>query len=318
MATRTFSSEVKEELARVYPEKKCCALAELAAIARRNGTVTIGENGEIGFYFVSEQTSLARKVYRLMRELYADKMELTVKQQVGNRQRSRYMLRLNPCDETAAILQSMGILSSGKRIIPGIKKDLIRNKCCQRAYLRGAFLAGGSISSLERDYHMELSASNERFAKDLLALLNRFSGMHSKISRRKQSYIVYLKDSDQIADFLTIIEAHGHLLEYENARVYRSMKNQVKRNVNLETANLDKISHAAARQVNQITLIQERIGLDSLEPSLAQVARLRLENPDISLEELGEIITPPLGKSGVNHRLRKISEIAEKLNKNPV
>ena len=317
MEKRTFSSEVKEELVRVYPEKKCCVLAELAAIARKEGTLTIGEDGSIGFYMVLGQASLARKVYRMLRDLHTGESVPELKRNTSRRRRSTYTIRLKPCEETTSLLQLMGVLSSGKRILQGIKKELIRKKCCQMAYLRGAFLGGGSVSSPDRDYHMEITASSEAYARDLAALLNRFAGMQGKTSRRKQSYLVYLKGSDQIADFMTIIGAHNHLLVFENTRIYRSMRNQVNRIVNLETANLGKTSFASARQVEQISLIRDKIGLDALEPSLAQIARLRLENPDINLKELGEIMKPPLGKSGVNHRLRKISDIAENLKKNP-
>jgi DNA-binding protein WhiA len=204
-------------------------------------------------------------------------------------------------------------MTSGRQILPGIKKELIKTKCCRRSYLRGAFLGGGSVSSPDSDYHLELTAGNEKLGEDLAALTNRFTGLNAKLSRRKQSWLVYLKESDQIADFLALIGAHGSLLEFENARVLKGMKNQVNRLVNCETANLEKTVNAAFRQVNGIRLIDERIGLDTLNPSLAQIARLRLDNPEATLKELGELMRPPVGKSGVNHRLRKIEEIAEKL-----
>ena len=313
MARASFSSGVKGELARIYPEKDCCRLAELAAIARQDGTVTIGAAEDTGFYFSTEYSAIARKVYRLVKDLFALDATLTVSHQSRFKRRRHYVLRLEEGHASTKALISLGLLTANHQILPGIKKDLVRNKCCGRAYLRGAFLGGGSVNSPKSDYHLELSAANEKFAGDLVSLINRHDGLHAKISQRRRSFSVYMKDSGQIADFLTLIGAHSHLLEFENTRVLRGMKDKINRIVNLETANLGKTSYAASKQVSQILLIDKKIGLDTLEPSLAQVARLRLENPDVNLKELGEIMTPPLGKSGVNHRLRKIGEIADQL-----
>ena len=309
----SFSSKVKGELARIYPEKPCCRLAELAAIARLDGTLTIARDEGLGYYIETEYSAVARKVYRLLKDQFSIEVELTVKRQNRLKRRTLYHISVASSGETPELLKALGIISSKRQIIPGVKNDLIRTKCCRRSYLRGAFLGGGSISSPDSDYHLELTAGNETLGRDLMALINQFTGLQAKLSRRKQSYLVYLKESDQIADFLAIIGAHGSLLEFENARVMKGMKNQVNRLVNCETANLGKTVNAAFRQINGIRLIDQRIGLDALNPSLAQIARLRLANPEANLKELGEIMTPPIGKSGVNHRLRKIEEIAGKL-----
>ncbi|MCL1848957.1 MAG: DNA-binding protein WhiA [Clostridiales bacterium] len=313
----SFSAGVKEELARIYPEKPCCRLAELAAIARMDGTVTVGADGGAGFYIATEYSAVARKVYRLLKDQCSAEAELEVKRQSKLRRRSLYHIRITHPKEAPEVLSGIGLTSSRGHILPGMKKDLVKNKCCGRSYLRGAFLGGGSVSGPDSDYHLELTAGSERLGKDLMALVNRYPGFQAKLARRKQSYLVYLKGSDQIADFLTLIGAHGSLLEFENTRVLKGMKNSVNRLVNCETANLSKTADASIKHVSQIQLIRDRIGLESLEPSLAEVARLRLDNPDISLKEMGEIMTPPLGKSGVNHRLRKISEIADRLQDEP-
>ena len=309
----SFSAGVKEELARFYPEKPCCRLAELAAIARLDGKVTMEPGEGTGMSIATEYSAVARKAYRLIKDLFSLDAMLTVTRKNRHKFRTMYHIHTAPIEGAKGMLQALGLLSSGGQIVAGIKKDLIKNKCCGRSYLRGAFLGGGSVSGPDSDYHLEITAGSEKLGKDLTALINRFPGFHAKMSKRKQSYLVYLKGSDQIADFLTLIGAHGSLLEFENARVLKGMKNQVNRLVNCETANLGKTADAALRQVRNIRLIEERTGLDALDPSLAEVARLRLENQDINLKELGEIMTPPLGKSGVNHRLRKIDEIAERL-----
>ena len=316
MARISFSSRVKGELARAYPEKACCCLAELAAIARQDGTVTIGEDDGIGFYIAAANTAVARKLYRLIKDLFSIEGDLELRRQGKQGKQSRGRLcsiRLGASEATTAMLRALGILSPKKQILPGIRKDLVKNKCCRRAYLRGAFLGGGSVNSPDSGYHLEFHAANEKLAADLSALINRFPGLQAKMSRRKHAFMVYLKEGDQIADILTIMGAYSHLLEFENARVMKGMSKQIRQIVNFETANLGKTVDASARQVRQINLIADTIGLDALEPSLAQVARMRLENPEINLKELGEIMIPPLGKSGVNHRLRKIGEIADKL-----
>ncbi len=309
----SFSAEVKAELARIYPDKACCRLAELAAIARLDGTVTIGRNQGMGLYITTEYSAVARKVYRLLKDQFAIEGELTVKRQNRLKRRTLYHIRVASCQEAPSLLEDLGIMTPEKQILPGIKKDLLKTKCCRASYLRGAFLGSGSVSSPESDYHLEITASNEKLGKDIMALINRFAGLQAKISRRKQSYVVYLKESNQIADFLTLVGAHSSLLEFENSRVFKGMKNQVNRLVNCETANLEKTVEAALRQVDNIRLIEERIGLDALSQPLSQLARLRLENPEINLKELGEMMKPPVGKSGVNHRFRKIEEIAEGL-----
>ena len=313
MENPSFSAGVKGELARIYPEKACCRLAELAALARFDGTVTIGRDEGLGFYIATEYSAVARKVYKLLKELFSIEGELTVKRQNRLKRRTFYHISAAPTGDTPELLVALGVMTSGRQILPGIKKDIIRTKCCRRCYLRGAFLGSGSVSGPESGYHLEIAVGNEKLGRDLVALINSFSGLQAKLSQRKQSWLVYMKESDQIADFMALIGAHGSLLEFENARVLKGMKNQVNRLVNCETANLEKTVNAAFRQVNGIRLIDERIGLDALNPSLTQIARLRLAHPEANLKELGEYMTPPVGKSGVNHRLRKIEEIAEQL-----
>lgn len=313
----SFSAKVKDELARVYPEKNCCRLAELAAIIRLDGVITIendANGGEgLGFYIVTEYSAVARKIYRLIKDRFSIEGELSARRQKQLKKRTAYQIGVNPSPDAPEILRALGVLSAGGQIVPGIKKEIVKNKCCQRSYLRGAFLGGGSVSGPDSGYHLELTVSNEKFGRDIADLINRNPSVQAKLSARKQSYLVYIKESAQISDFLTLVGAHGSLLEFENAKVLKDMKNQVNRIVNCETANIGKTADAAVKQIQSIRLIDERLGLDVLEPTLAQIARLRLENPESTLKELGEIMTPPLGKSGVNHRLRKLVEFAQNL-----
>ncbi len=189
---------------------------------------------------------------------------------------------------------------------------LIKKRCCKRAYIRGAFLGGGSVSDPEKIYHLEIVTHSDSYANSLCSLINEF-GLNAKTIERKNNYVVYLKEGEHIVNLLNIIGAHSALLDLENIRIYKDMRNNINRIVNCETANLSKTINAAVRQIENIRYIEDSYGLSNLSPSLREVAELRLNNPDASLRELGEMLNPPIGKSGVNHRLRKLDKIAEEL-----
>jgi DNA-binding protein WhiA len=210
--------------------------------------------------------------------------------------------------ETGILAEVDGVMSLNYRI----QENMIKNEAEKRAYVRGAFLGGGSISNPERTYHLEFVTHSEEYALDLCKLINSF-GLNSKVIQRKNSFIIYIKEGEQIVDLLNILGAHTSLLELENIRIMKEMRNNVNRLVNCETANLSKTVNAAVRQVESIKLIQNQIGLKRLPKNLREIAELRLNYPDESLKELGEMLDPPVGKSGVNHRLRKIEKIAEEL-----
>jgi hypothetical protein len=192
---------------------------------------------------------------------------------------------------------------------------LLQQTCCKRAYIRGAFLAGGSISDPNKSYHFEIVCRTEPQAEQLRDVVNSFS-MDAKIVERKKHYIVYLKEGAQIVDILNVMEAHVSLMNLENVRILKEMRNSVNRKVNCETANISKTVTAAVKQLDDITYIREMAGLDSLPDNLKEMALLRLEYPEATLGELGTYLDPPVGKSGVNHRLRKISLIADHIRAN--
>lgn len=187
---------------------------------------------------------------------------------------------------------------------------ITRDSCCKRAFLRGAFLAGGSVSDPEKTYHLEIAAHYRDFASLIRTIINTYA-LHSKVIRRKGSMVVYLKEGENIVDFLNIIGAHRALLTLENIRILKEMRNNVNRLVNCETANLDKTVNASVRQISNIKYIQQHIGLETLPENLKEIAVMRLKHTDASLRELGDMLNPPLGKSGVNHRLRKLEKIAD-------
>ena len=193
-----------------------------------------------------------------------------------------------------------------------VRTYILRQDCCRRAFIRGAFLASGSMSDPDRFYHLELVCQNEERAMQLQSILATF-GLDAKTVVRKKYYVVYIKEGNQIVELLGLMGADSALMELENIRIVKEMRNSVNRKVNCETANLNKTVSAALRQVADIEYIRDTKGLDFLSPQLEEMARVRLEAPEASLLELGSMLETPVGKSGVNHRLRKISEIADAL-----
>jgi len=189
---------------------------------------------------------------------------------------------------------------------------VIQNACCKRAFIRGAFLASGSISDPEKTYHFEIVAPNESKALQLQNIINSF-GMDAKIVQRKKYYVVYIKEGSQIVDLLNIMEAHVSLMNLENVRILKEMRNSINRQVNCEAANINKTVMAATKQIDDILFIKDQMGLSDLAEGLEDIAILRINYPEASLKELGDMLNPPIGKSGVNHRLRKLSNLADNL-----
>lgn len=309
----SFSTQTKDELARLFSEKKCCQRAELAALCRMDGTLTISGAHRLGLQVVTENAAAARKIIRLAKQVFQLEVELQIEKSTRLKKSNSYVVKFPSSAGLSKVMRDLGILGQEGQIQPGIKKELIRNQCCRRSYLRGVFLGAGSVNSPEGNYHLEIIANDAIYAEEVAALMNRFPGIQAKISSRKNWYIIYLKESEQIINFLNVVGAHQALLNFENTRIVKGMRNQVNRLVNCETANLNKTVNASVRQLENIRFIQEAIGLDKLPARLKMIAAVRLENPDVSLKELGEMMDPPIGKSGVNHRMRKLEELAEEL-----
>lgn len=309
----SFSAATKEELARLSGQKTCCDLAELAALVRMDGTLQISSHQEYSLNVTTENAAVARKIYRLSKNVLGGQADIVVRRKLRLRKNNSYLVKIHP--HGVEDLQRLGLLDEDCQIQPGVAKELIKHRCDQKAYLRGAFLAGGSINNPEGTYHLEIITNDIDHAGAICQLINKFQ-LGAKISTRKNWHVVYIKESEHIVEFLGIIGAHHALLEFENVRVFKDMRNQVNRLVNCETANLNKTVDAAVRQIENIHLVAQTMGLASLPPALQQIAGLRLEYPDASLKELGEMLQPQVGKSGVNHRLRKIDELAEKIRNN--
>lgn len=273
----SFSSEVKEELFGHVGKGRHCQIAEMAAIMA----------------WESDNPLTDEKKYVLFRRLCdTESLEGTSMQKMYE--------AVKMWDHEA----EMPLL---RDTVDGV---LIQQSCCKRAYIRGAFLAAGSISDPNKSYHFEVVCRTMEQAKQLQEVINSFD-MDAKIVERKKHYVVYLKEGSQIVDILNVMEAHVALMNLENVRILKEMRNSVNRKVNCETANISKTVNAAVKQLEDIVYIRDTMGLETLPDNLREIAMLRLEYPEAPLKELGTYLNPPVGKSGVNHRLRKISIIAE-------
>ena len=300
----SFSGQIKEELAHVISSPRHCQLAELAALVQFCGHIE--EDGSL--LVQSENPLVIRKCFTLLKKTF--KIEAVAKSQM---QTQNYRLFVTG-EDAFRVLEALKICDTAGHLMMRHLTDpvLIKNSCCKRAYLRGCYMAVGSMSDPYKSYHLELVCGLQAQAEQLLKILHDFS-LDAKMIVRKKYYVVYMKEGENIADFLNITEAHKALMEFENTRIYKGMRNMVNRKVNCEAANITKTVNAATRQVEDIRLIREKMGLEGLPEPLRQMAYVRLENPQASLGELGKLLDPPVGKSGVNHRLRKLGELAKEL-----
>lgn len=307
----SFSTEVKNELARITADDACCRIAELAALMRMGASMSIGSKMNLGINFSTENPAIARKTLTLLKESFQLKTEVVVSRARRLKKKNSYLVRVVPAPAVSELLTTLGIMQ-GDNLNVSSDAGLLRKTCCQQAYLRGAFLGGGSVSKPEGDYHLELVTGNDGFAKTLVSLFKSFE-LPVGITDRKNDAIIYLKDSEAIMDFLSIVGAEEAIVEFEVARNVKDVRNQVNRLVNCETANLQKTVNAAVRQVGRIKLIEEKLGLENLPDNLKEVACLRLEHPEANLQELVVANHNKIGKSGMNHRLRKLEQIAVEL-----
>ncbi|MCG7345555.1 DNA-binding protein WhiA [Sporosarcina sp. ACRSL] len=306
----SFASEVKKELTQI-DSKECCVKAEIAAFIRMNGALSFS-NKQLSLDVQTENAAIARRLYSNIKKLYPYKVELLVRKKMRLKKNNVYICRIR--DGAKQLLEDLYILTGTFQFKNEIVEKLVKKKCCQRSYLRGAFLAGGSVNNPETSsYHLEIFSFYKEHSEALVGLMNKYQ-LNAKSIERKKGYIAYLKEAEKISDFLSLIGAHVSLMKFEDVRILRDMRNSVNRLVNCETANLNKTIGAAQRQVENIKFIQSTIGLDQLPDRLQEIAQLRIEHQDVTLKELGEMVSGgAVSKSGVNHRLRKIEEIAENL-----
>ncbi len=311
----SFSAVVKDELSRQLSPARHCRIAEIAAILSMCGRVIFDENDRISIKIHSESISVARKYFTLLKKSFNINSDVSVRCNYYLKKRRTYIVSVTEDAVARKILYATRLMTPDGEVSEDYSVTdhvLIQNPCCMRAFLRGSFLAGGSVSDPQKTYHFEISCSSNEKALQLSQLMAQFN-IEGKIILRQRHYVVYIKEGSQIVDMLNVMEAHNSLMEMENVRILKEMRNSVNRRVNCETANINKTVSAAVKQVEDITLIRDTIGFSELSDGLREMAGLRLEYPEATLVELGQMLSSPVGKSGVNHRLRKLSMIAEEL-----
>jgi len=298
----SFSGEVKEELVKQLATSRHCQLAELAAIIEYTGAVRKKTDGTFQLEIQQETPFVVRKCIALLKKLFCIEMEI---------KEEEHQLQYDDKEYMTKILQAIKYTPENEKVINAV---IIKSLCCKRAFLRGAFLSVGSMSNPEKGYHLEFVCENETQAKQIQDTLAIFD-VEAKMVSRKRYQVVYIKESEGIVEVLNIMGAHIALMNLENLRILKDMRNSINRRVNCEAANITKTVNAATKQIDDILYIREHYGFDNLSENLREIAEVRLDYPDATLKELGEYLEPKVGKSGVNHRLRKLSELADRLKK---
>lgn len=299
----SFSSDVKQELARLIPQEEHCRTAELSAVLLFAGEEAVGD-GQICIQ--TEQVILARMYYTLIKKIFGFHAILNIRGNTGGRMH-QYRLIVKNIKEVQQILEKVCYQHSEK-----LQSHILKYECCRRTFIRGAFLAAGSMSNPGKSYHLEIVCRRKGQADLLCRTIVEFH-IPAKIIQRKSRYVVYIKESEGIADLLKLMGAGKASMELENVRIIKDMRNAANRQYNCDAANINKLVKAASRQVEDIRYLQQHMGLENLPKNLYETAAVRLEHPDVSLQELGSYMNPPVGKSGVNHRLRKLGEMAREL-----
>ncbi|MDE6567545.1 MAG: DNA-binding protein WhiA [Lachnospiraceae bacterium] len=311
----SFSGKVKEELGKQISSARHCQLAEFAALFLLCGKVKKRSKEKISLEIQTENLTVAKKSYILLRMAFDTSIEIRIRNHSLRSYTPTYFLVIRDQAAVMQILKAVKLLDETENRwgdFSGIPYRLVQNTCCKRAYLRGVFMVAGSVTNPKKGYHLEIAVVSEHLCRQLQEMVLSF-GIEAKIVERKKYYVLYVKEGSLIVDFLNVMEAHLALMEFENVRILKDVRNSVNRQVNCETANINKTVTAAARQIEDIRYIERRKGFRQLNDGLREIAELRLDYPDSSLAELGQMLSKPLGKSGVNHRLRKLSNIADKL-----
>lgn len=305
----SYASQVKKELTGLKVHKDN-AKAELMALIRMNGSIGIA-NQQMVLSVQTESPAIARRIYSLLKDFFQVESDIVVRRKMKLKKNNTYVVRLRY--QVQSLLTELGILD-GFHIMERVPMELLKDDLMIQSYLRGAFLAGGSVNNPETSrYHLEIYSLYEEHNEMIAEMINHFQ-LNARTTARRSGYIVYLKEAEKIADFLQLIGATNSMLEFENIRIVRDMRNSVNRLVNCENANMDKVANAANRQVENIQFIDRHVGLNNIPEKLREIALTRLSHPEVSLKELGELVPGgPISKSGVNHRLRKLNAYADKI-----
>jgi len=305
----SFANDVRNELARLMPEKECCRKAELSALLLTSGQIHCQADNQYNLEAVVEKAATARKIFKMLKEQNLQSSVRMEKRKRFNKTRVYMVNTLIKDEQDFKTIEGINIIDRNLILKPAVNQELIAKTCCKKSYLRGLFLNRGFINRPEGVYHLELVINDAKLAADIQKMLLRFN-IPARLGERKNSLFLYVKESEIIADFLRVVGASTALLEFENVRIIKAMRNDVNRQVNCETANLAKTVDAAVRQNNLIKELLNQEGWEGIPPQYVQLVQLRIDFPDSSLAELGKMMGPPLSKSGVAYRMRKLEEYA--------
>jgi DNA-binding protein WhiA len=309
----SFASDTKSELLSIKSDK-CCKLAELSALLRINGDVHISSEG-LHIEFHSTNLAIARTVISRLKELYKIDIDLISKQQVKLYKHDMYIVQVHQKANT--IINELGLMNNQEK---WIEESLLMKECCKKSFLRGAFLASGSINSpTSSSYHFEVHLTKEEDANHLTEILNYFD-LNAKTLKRKKGFISYIKESEKISDFLRVVGAMNALFRYEDERIKRDFVNSITRVMNMDIANQNKTLEAADRQLRSISVLENMMDITKLPKSMKEAIELRLKYPESSLNELSdrseELFNKNISKSALNHRFRNINELADQILEN--
>ena len=311
-----FTSDVKDELSHVRPVCTHCQRATLAALVRIDGTLYLSGSGKYRLEVVTDSVSIARLTKQLLNDIYDLQTNLTIRRSVLH-QTPNYLIEAPYQPRLEQSLRDMGVLSESGGLEMHLRPSIIKKECCAAAYLRGAFLGSGFIANPKGNYHFEITFAAEPIAEDVARIFTE-KGIPARISRRRNTYIVYLKSGDAIADFLAFMGAHTSALHFEDARLYKSIRNDANRATNAEIANQRKTVNAFLEFQEAVEQIRHTEAMGKLSPALREIIRLRLAHPDASLKALGEMLDPPLSKSAIAHRVQRILDFAHDLKRSQV
>ncbi len=309
----SFSSETKQEIIGAASDAACCQLAELSAMLAVSGAVYLRRGG-LGLRLGNENAAVARRAFALVKAQSGVTAAVSVRKRARLNKTNVYYLEVPQPEAVKALLVKTGLIEPGEGLAFSrqLPQAIIAKDCCRRAYLRGAFLSGGTLSDPDKAYHLEIDLSDGDYAQQFCAFLKKF-GLNAKIALRKENFVVYLKESESVIDFLSLAGASSGVFKLENTRILKSIRNSVNRGVNCESGNAERVSQAAVSQMRDIEYLLENDAFRTLNASLRETAELRLENPEANLTELGQLHHPPQSKSCINHRMAKLRTIANEL-----
>ncbi|MDO5435256.1 MAG: DNA-binding protein WhiA [Clostridia bacterium] len=311
----SFSAQVREELVRLPAGKSCCMLSELSALTRTSGHLSFRGGGRLGVTYRVDNAGVARRIFQLLKKQLniSPTLHFTQSSRLGGRRTC--VLTLSDMD-TQTLLTALHMAETDETGMMHLKRTMPRHpltrQCCRRAFLRGAFLGAGTVTDPEKDWHFEWSSENEELPNMLSRLLEKCD-LPFRTYERKGRHVVYLKGAQHITDMLVLMGAAQSVLDLENIRIEKQVRAHAVRMANCDEHNSERMLDASAKQMKAIRTILLKEGLFTLPPALQELARLRLEHSELSLQELGQLMDPPVGKSAINNRMRRLMAAADEI-----